>query len=88
MVIYGSGLDDKEPTWDHLAALLEKLGPHAAEVAEVSRWPTTTGTRVWVIEHSESDNRMIGVEPEQLRLIVSMNAELYVDVYFYGDDEE
>src|SRR5262245_48069612 len=62
-VIYRSGLDDKKPTWDHLAALLEKLRPRAAEVAEVSRWPTTTGTRVWVIEHSKSDNRMIGVEP-------------------------
>jgi Domain of unknown function (DUF4279) len=59
-VEYHSELDDKRTPTDHLAALVERLQPHAAQIAAVAADPATYCTRLWVGEHSERQRRSLG----------------------------
>jgi hypothetical protein len=87
-LIYESGLDEKQSPIDHLAAMIERLRPYAEGIADVSGWPTTQSVRVRVVEHTIADNREVWAEPDDLAAIAAMKAQLVVDLYFYGADDE
>jgi hypothetical protein len=44
--------------------------------------------RVRVVEHTIADNREVWAEPDDLAAIAAMKAQLVVDLYFYGADDE
>ena len=72
----------------HLKALLTRLGPWADEIAAVAAMPSTHSVRVYVVEHRETDNFWTGVDAQELAAIVAMGADLFFDIYFYGDADD
>ena len=85
-ISYESGLDEKQSPTDHLAALIGRLEPFAASIAEVAARAGTHSVRVSFVEHTERDNINGGAYPLQLAVLGRMGAELFIDVYFYDDD--
>jgi Domain of unknown function (DUF4279) len=83
---YESRLDERQSPSDHLRGLIDRLRPVTAQIAAMAADPGVHSTRVAVVEHTVRDNPAIGADPETLRAIAEMGAELYVDVYFYGDN--
>ena len=50
--------------------------------------PSTHSVRVYVVEHRETDNFWTGVDAQELAAIVAMGADLFFDIYFYGDADD
>jgi hypothetical protein len=86
-IMFASGLDERRSPTDHVTALIARLRPHSAQIAAVAARPTTHSTRVTVVEHTLRDNVGTWVEPSELAAIAKMGAQLFVDIYFYDEDE-
>lgn len=84
---FSSPLSESEDAADHVVALVERLRPAASALRDLGAQRETHSVRLTVVEHTRSDNPMVGLEAETVQRIADMGAQFVVDIYLVIDDE-
>ena len=85
-VAFESGISEERAPNEHIADLVERLRPIAAQIAELARDPAILSVRFWVSHHGQNWNPGLSLTTDLIRGLESLGVGLEIDFYVVPDD--
>ncbi len=85
---FESRISEERGPDEHLADLVERLRPVAAQIAELGRDPAIFSVRVWISHHGQNWNPGLSLTKDLIQGLESLGVGLDIDIYVIPDDVE